>query len=67
MAGINMLLQGVSKKIISKNISELVNSNPGNNRKKAIQTMMKRSGVDYQTAKNKQAVAIAMSKAHHKK
>jgi hypothetical protein len=56
------LYSGVSKKIISKNISELTSGPAGTARSKAIHTMMKK-GMSYDQAKNRQAVAIAMSKA----
>lgn len=62
------LLEGVSKKIISKNISELTSGPASNKRKKGIKTMMKKHpGMDYQTAKNRMAVAIAMDKAGKRK
>jgi len=58
------LLKGISKKVISKNISELVSSKPGGAREKGIHTMMKKHpGMDYAQAKNRMAVAIAFSKA----
>ena len=57
------ILPGVSKKIISKNISELTSGPVSSKRDKGIHTMMKRTGMDYDTAKNKMAVAIAMNKA----
>jgi len=61
------LYKGVSKKIISKNISELTTSKPGAAREKAIHTMMKKRGISYETAKNRQAIAIAFSHARKSK
>lgn len=60
------LYEGVSKKIISKNISELISGPVSSKRDKGIHTMMKKHGMDYDTAKNKMAIAIAMNKAHKK-
>ena len=59
------LYSGVSKKVISKNISELTSGPASPTRNKAIHTMMKK-GMSYEQAKNRQAVAIAMSKAKKK-
>ena len=57
------ILKGKSKKIIASNIKELSTSAPGGAREKGIHTMMKTHGMDYATAKNKMAIAIAFSKA----
>ena len=57
------LLKGKSKKVISSNIKELVGSKPGSVRELGIQSYMKNHNVDYETAKTKMAIAIAMSKA----
>lgn len=62
------LQPGITKKIISKNISELTSGPAGKPRDKAIHTMMKKHpGMDYGMAKNRQAIAIAMNKAHKSK
>jgi len=61
------LLKGASKKIISKNISELTSGPVGATRQKAIRTMMKKRGISYETAKNRQAIAIAFSHARKSK
>jgi len=55
------LIKGVSKKVVRKNIEELVSSKPSKTREKAIRTYMKSHNVDYETAKTKIAVAIAMN------
>lgn len=55
------LIKGNSKKIQQKNIAELISSKPGAAREKAIQTYMKNHKVNYNTAKTKIAVAIAMN------
>ena len=57
------LIKGSGKKIIGKNIAELQRSSPGLARKKGIYTYMKNHGVDYETAKTKMSIAIAMAKA----
>jgi len=57
------LQPGITKKIISKNIAELTSGPASSRREKAIHTLMKRRHIDYDTAKNKMAVAIAFSKA----
>ena len=55
------ILEGMSKKIVSKNISELVKTKPGKVRAKAIATIAKKTGVSKKTAQRKQAIAIALS------
>lgn len=56
------LLKGVSKKIISKNISELNTSRPSEKRDKAIHTYAKNHNMDYGDAKRKMSVIIALNK-----
>ncbi len=57
------LFKGKSKKIIGKNIKELMKGKMGMDRKKAMKTMMKKSGMTMSEARRKQAVAIAYNKA----
>ena len=57
------LQPGITKKIISKNISELTSGPASAKRRKAIKTLAKRRGISYKKAKVKQAIAIAVSKA----
>lgn len=57
------LLKGKSKSVIAKNIKELTSSKPGAARKKAIKTMVKKTGMTPKQAKIKQAVAISYAKA----
>ena len=57
------LKKGSSAKILKANISELVISKPGAARKKAIKTMVKKTGMTPKQAKIKQAIAISYSKA----
>ena len=57
------LLTGKSKKVISKNIGELISSKPGKTRAKGIKTYMENHNCDYATAKRKMAIAAAMNKA----
>lgn len=52
-----------SQKTISKNISKLVTEKPWKTRAKAIATIAKKEGISKQKAKQKQAVAIALSTA----
>ncbi len=59
------LKKGTSKKTISKNIKELVTSAPGAAREKGIATLAKKRGISTKKAQQKQAIAIAMSKARH--
>jgi hypothetical protein len=56
-------MSGASKKIVSKNISELVKSKPGKTRAKGIATLAKRRGITKRVAQQKQAIAIALNKA----
>lgn len=53
--------KGKSKKTISSNISELVRTKPSSARAKGIKTLAKRQGISPKKAKQKQAVAIALS------
>jgi hypothetical protein len=55
------LLSG--KKNVGKNIKELMTTKPGATRKKAINTLAKKTGLSKKKAEQKQAVAIAYSKA----
>ena len=57
------LKKGRSKKVVSSNISELMTSKPGKARAKGIKTLAKKTGMSSRKAKQKQAVAIALSKA----
>ena len=61
------LIKGKSKKVISKNISELMTSKPSSARAKGINTLAKRQGITPKQAKQKQAIAIAYSKARKSK
>jgi len=56
------LKSGKSKKTITSNIRELVKK-PSSKRVKAIKTLSKNSGISYEEAKRKQAVAIALNVA----
>jgi len=60
------LKQGSSDKTISSNISEL-SKKPGKVRSKAISTLSKRLGISREQAKQRQAVAIALSSARPRK
>lgn len=57
------LAKGTSKKVIAKNVKELVKSKPSKTRAKAVATIAKKQGVTKKVAKVKQAVAIAYAKA----
>jgi hypothetical protein len=57
------LKKGKSKKTISANIDELMTSEPGKARAKAIKTIAKRRGISEAKARQVQAVAISMHKA----
>lgn len=57
------LKSGKSNKVVSANIKELMTSKPGKNRAKGIATLAKKRGISKKSARQKQAVAIAMSKA----
>ena len=61
------LKSGSSKKVISANIKELVGSSPSNSRAKGIATLARKRGISSKSAKVKQAVAIAYSKAKKSK
>lgn len=52
-----------SQKTVSKNISKLMTEKPWKTRAKAINTIAKKEGITNAKAKQKQAVAIALSKA----
>lgn len=54
--------RGSSKSTISANISELMDK-PGKTRSKGIKTLSKQMGVTTKQAKQRQAVAIALSSA----
>ncbi len=56
------LKSGKSQKTISSNIKELMNK-PGKTRSKAVKTIARQSGLTEEQAKQKQAIAIALSKA----
>ena len=56
------LQEWASKKVISKNIEELVKSKPSPSRAKAIKTYMKNHNVSHGEAKHKLAVAAALNK-----
>lgn len=56
------LKSGKSQKTISSNIKELMKK-PGKTRSKAIKTIAQQSGLTGEQAKQKQAIAIALSKA----
>ena len=57
------LKKGKSAKTISKNISMLMKEKPGAARAKGIKTLAKKTGETPKKAKQRQAVAIALSKA----
>ena len=57
------LYSGTSKKVVSKNISELQSSMPSAKRGKAIRTYMKNHNCGYDEAKRKLSVVIALNKA----
>ena len=57
------LIKGSSKRVIGKNIKELVSSKPSRGRAKGIATLAKRRGIPFGKAKQIQAQAIAYSKA----
>lgn len=61
------LKKGKSKKVISSNIKELISTAPSPKRKKAIKTLAKKKGIKPRVTRQKQAVAIALSKAKKKK
>lgn len=56
------LKSGRSQKTISSNIRELMDK-PGQTRSKGIRTLSKRLGISQKQAKQRQAVAIALSTA----
>ena len=60
------LKAGKSKKVISKNIKELMTTKPSPAREKAIHTLMKKRGITYKTAKQILAKAAALSKSRQK-
>lgn len=61
------LKKGKSKKVVSENIAELTRSKAGKKRAKGIATLAKRRNISHKKAKQKQAIAIAMSKAGRSK
>lgn len=60
------LKKGKSTKTISSNIVELMGK-PGAARRKAIKTLAKKQGISPKAAKQKQAIAIALSAAGRSK
>jgi hypothetical protein len=56
------LKRGTSQRTISANISELMGK-PGKTRSKGIKTLSKQLGITAKEAKQRQAVAIALSSA----
>lgn len=61
------LTKGKSKKVIKKNIDELISSKPSKKRAKGIATLAKRRGISKKKAKVIQAVAISYNKAKKSK
>ncbi|HCU04821.1 MAG: hypothetical protein A2X77_03190 [Gammaproteobacteria bacterium GWE2_42_36] len=61
------LKSGSSQKIISDNIKELMDTKPSKARAKGISTLAKKRGITPKEAKQKQAIAIAMTKARQSK
>ncbi len=57
------LKKGSSRKTVSKNIKELVDTKPSKTRAKGIRTLAKRKGISAKKAKQQQSVAIALSEA----
>ncbi len=57
------ILKGKSQKTVSKNISKLMTEKPSAKRSKAIKTIAKKKGISPKKAKQKQAIAIALSEA----
>jgi hypothetical protein len=58
-----VLKKGSSKKVISENIKELIDEKPDKRRSKAIETISKKQHISPKKAKQKQAIAIALSEA----
>lgn len=54
------LKKGKSKKVVADNMHELMHGKVGKTRKKGLKTMIKK-GMSAKVARQKQAVAIAMS------
>jgi hypothetical protein len=54
------------KQNIGRNIGELVRSKPSKTRAKGIRTLARRRGISEKEAKQKQAIAIALSRARRK-
>jgi hypothetical protein len=56
------LKKGKTQKVVSANISELMNK-PGKSRAKAVKTIAEKTGLPMKEAQRRQAVAIALSTA----
>lgn len=60
------LKKGKSNKVISQNIKELMKK-PGKTRQKSVKTLASKLGIKPEQAKQRQAVAIALSTAGKRK
>lgn len=61
------LKKGKNDEVVSENIKELMHGRPDAQRKKAIETIAKKQKITKREAKQKQAVAIALSEAGRSK
>jgi len=61
------LKQGKSKKTVSSNIKELMDSKPSPSRAKAIKTLSKKRGISPKKAKQTIAIVIALETARKPK